>query len=58
MAVKQLIRTKQGERMTSLTPLKAIRAQCLECVGWVALQVKNCTSKKCSLYGFRMGNLK
>jgi len=58
VAVKQLIRTKQGERMTSLTPLKAIRAQCLECVGWVALDVRKCTSKKCSLYGFRMGNLK
>ncbi|MBT6050040.1 MAG: hypothetical protein HOG49_24850 [Candidatus Scalindua sp.] len=58
MSVKQLIRTRSGEKMTSLTPLKAIRAQCLECVGWVANDVRKCSSPKCSLYGFRMGNLK
>lgn len=55
MAIKQLIRTKKGEKTVSLNRTKAIRAHCLECVGWVALDVRKCTSLKCPLYHFRMG---
>ena len=58
MAIKQLIRTKTGEKTVSLTPIKAIRAQCLECCGWKASEVRKCSSDKCSLYGYRLGNLK
>lgn len=55
MAVKQVIRTKKGEKLVSLNRTKAIRAFCLECVGWSALEVRKCTSPKCALYNFRMG---
>jgi len=58
MAVKHTIR-KDGNGNTkevSLTPLTAIRAQCLECMGWSYEEVKNCTSPLCPLYPFRLGN--
>ena len=37
------------------TPLKAIRAMCLECVGYVSDEVKACTIPDCPLYPFRLG---
>lgn len=37
------------------SPLKAIRANCLQCVGGSSNEVKNCTSKTCYLYPFRFG---
>ena len=58
MAVKHEIRTQRGNgetREVSLTPNKAIRYQCLECVGWLPLEVKECTDPHCPLYPFRMG---
>jgi len=36
-----------------LTQRQAIRAQCLECVGWVRDEVSRCSSPLCSLYRFR-----
>lgn len=36
-------------------PLKAIRANCLQCVGGSSNEVKLCTSKTCYLYPFRFG---
>lgn len=39
-----------------LTPLKAIRANCLECCcGWSAYEVKLCPIKTCPLYPYRLG---
>lgn len=39
-----------------LTPVKAIRAKCLECsVGNVA-EVRNCVIPTCPLYPYRMGH--
>ena len=32
----------------------AIRAFCLECVGWNAKEVRLCTAKGCPLYQFRL----
>jgi len=32
----------------------AIRAQCLECCGWSAKEVRNCTTTDCTLYKFRI----
>jgi hypothetical protein len=56
MAIKHTIRSKDGGTQTiTLTPLKAIRLCCLECVGWSALEVRECTSPLCPLYPFRMG---
>lgn len=38
-----------------LTPIKAIRAKCLDCCCGQAKEVRECTVKKCSLYPYRMG---
>ena len=45
---------KEGERM-NLTPMKAIRAKCLDCSGGNPNEVKLCPVEKCSLYPFRLG---
>lgn len=37
------------------TPLKAIKAHCVECMGGVVSEVKLCTSPKCELYRYRLG---
>jgi len=34
---------------------RAIRAFCLECMGYYAKEVRECASKNCPLYHFRMG---
>ncbi len=41
------------EKITS--PIKAIRAFCLECSGDSAREVKECTARSCVLYPFRFG---
>lgn len=38
------------------TPLKAIRAKCLDCSVYQPKEVKNCTCTDCSLYPYRFGN--
>lgn len=37
------------------TPLKAIRAKCIECSGDSPYEVKRCSSTDCVLYPFRFG---
>lgn len=37
------------------SPLKAIRAKCIECCCWQNTEVKLCPSTDCALYPFRMG---
>ena len=37
------------------SPLKAIRAKCLECSGGSSNEVKNCSVSLCELYSFRFG---
>ena len=55
--IEHTIRSKDGgTKEVSLTPLKAIRYQCLECLGWSASEVKNCTGKLCPLYPYRFGH--
>ena len=39
-----------------MTPLKAIRAKCLDCCCGQAYEVKLCPCSDCSLYPFRFGN--
>ena len=41
--------------MTVLTPIKAIRAHCIECSGGSTKEVKECPIAKCTLYPYRMG---
>ena len=40
---------------TIISPLKAIRAKCLDCCCGQRLEVKLCTATTCPLYAFRMG---
>lgn len=42
--------------MAIRTPLKAIRAKCMECTCGQFIEIKNCTIKKCPLYEYRMGH--
>ena len=47
--IKHKIRAKDGgTKMVSLTPIKALRYHCMECVGFAASEVKKCTSPLCS----------
>ncbi|MBU1085001.1 hypothetical protein KKB06_01490 [Patescibacteria group bacterium] len=38
-----------------ISPLRAIRANCLQCCGYSIKDVKNCTATKCLFYKFRFG---
>lgn len=38
------------------TPIKAIRAKCLDCTCGHPAEVRNCTLKSCALYPYRMGH--
>ena len=37
------------------SPIKAIRAFCLDCCGGSSTEVRECTSKRCPLKPFRFG---
>jgi len=37
------------------SPIKAIRARCVDCCGGVVSEVRKCTAWQCPLWGFRMG---
>lgn len=37
------------------TPLKAIRAKCIDCCCGDRQEIKYCTVEKCALYPYRMG---
>lgn len=41
---------------TFLTPVKAIRAKCLDCTANQIVEVRNCTIKTCALWPYRMGH--
>ena len=41
--------------MAKLTPLKAIRAKCLDCTAGQFVEIRLCTCTKCPLYEYRMG---
>ena len=41
--------------MIRLTPIKAIRAKCLDCTGNQPKEVRLCTCLSCPLWGYRMG---
>jgi len=54
--LKHVIRKSSGgTHEVKLNALKAIRAQCLECLNWNSNYVKDCTSLLCSLFPFRFG---
>lgn len=37
------------------SPIKAIRAKCLECSNYSSPEVRECTITECALYPFRLG---
>jgi hypothetical protein len=39
----------------SLTPSKAIRKKCRECVGNHLKEIRECSVKECPLFSYRMG---
>lgn len=41
--------------MRVTTPMRAIRANCLECSGGSSNEVKNCVIKNCTLFPYRFG---
>ena len=41
--------------MAALTPLKAIRAKCLDCSNDQRKEVKECPITKCPIWPYRMG---
>jgi hypothetical protein len=57
MAVKHTIKTngKEKTKVVRLTPSRAIRLHCVECMGFQASLVKICSSALCPLYPFRLG---
>ena len=58
MAIRHQIRSKQGDGSlisVNLTAIKAIRLQCVECMGHQFKLVPGCTDVHCSLFPYRMG---
>ena len=56
MAIKHTIRNSRGKQVeVSLTPIKAIRTFCLECMMWMQAEIPRCTAPLCPLFPFRMG---
>lgn len=54
--LKRIIRAKGGgTRKMDLTPIKAIRVFCLECVGHQTGAVRTCADELCPLWPYRMG---
>lgn len=51
--IDELNKAVENGEITS--PLKAIRAKCLDCSVYDYSEVRNCYIKKCPLYPFRMG---
>ena len=39
-----------------LTPIKAIRAKCIDCCAGLPKEVRLCSIEKCPLYPYRMGH--
>ena len=42
--------------MNILTPLKAIRAKCVDCCCGNKAEVRRCPAEKCNLHPYRMGH--
>ena len=59
--MKHDIRQPGGTATVDLTPKQAVRCYCLECVGWIASEVRRCgggellSGGKCGFYSYRLG---
>lgn len=57
MAIKHKIRDSKGALVqVELTPLKAIKKFCLECMGFQQPEIERCTAPACPLFPFRTGD--
>jgi hypothetical protein len=57
MAIKHKIRESSGKLIeVELTPRKAIKYFCAECVVWVRQEIEKCTVETCPLWPFRLGD--
>lgn len=45
----------EKKKNMGMTPLKAIRAKCLDCCCWQSEEVRQCPLETCSLFPFRFG---
>ena len=41
---------------SKMTPMRAIRAKCLDCSGWSAQEVRLCPAEHCPLHPYRSGH--
>ncbi|MBP3897147.1 MAG: hypothetical protein J6D57_04845 [Mogibacterium sp.] len=41
--------------MAKLTPIKAIRAKCVDCSGGELREIRECPMTKCPIWPYRMG---
>jgi len=57
MAMKHTVRRdgKGRTKVVDLTPLRAIRLHCIECMGFQKSLVNECSSTLCPLHPYRMG---
>ena len=53
----KLFATSGGSGGMKLTPLRAIRKQCVQCMGGSPRLVADCPGRDCPLYPYRMGRL-
>jgi len=57
MAIEHTYKNYEGKLIAKkLSPIKAIRIHCLECLGWSSDEVGRCSLKTCPLYPFRKGH--
>jgi hypothetical protein len=58
MAIKHTVRkdVNGGTKEVFLTPVKAIKNHCVECMGFNRHEVKSCTSSLCPLFPYRTGH--
>ena len=49
------MKTEFGVNMKTQTPLKAIRAKCLDCSVYQLKEVRDCQITDCTLHPFRLG---
>jgi len=54
---KEVVEEKaKNPARSKVTRAKAIRLQCIECMGYQAALVKSCPDEGCPLWSYRMGN--
>ena len=51
-----LYENRMGKRPKGTRPLKAIRAECLDCMGGNPNQVRECNIEQCPLWYYRSGH--